>query len=100
LKKKQNGTVVSAVKRYDDNSQFLRAFGHQLFDYSQEQGLEGVRRNESAQSSIQVIGTSPTYRINNGYVYPVGSDKSAYRINGGYLYPSDDNIHILGNQKK
>lgn len=78
----------------------MRAFGQGLFDYSQQRNLERLREAESIQSSIQVIGTRPTYRINKGYVYPVDSDKSAYRISGGYLYPSDDNIHILGNEKK
>lgn len=99
LKKQQNEMVTPIVKGYDDNSQFWKAFGQGLFDFSQQQSKR-ARETESIQSNIQVIGTSPTYRINKGYVYPVDSDKSAYRISGGYLYPSDDNIHILGNEKK
>lgn len=98
LKKQQNEMAAPIVKGYDDNSQFWKAFGQGLFDFSQQQSKR-ARETESIQSNIQVIGTSPTYRINKGYVYPVDSDKSTYRINGSYLYPSDDNIHILRDEK-
>lgn len=99
LKKQQNEIAKPIVKEYEDDSQLWKAFGQGLFDFSQQQSKR-ARETESIQSNIQVIGTSPAYRINKGYVYPVDSDKSAYRISGGYLYPSDDNIHILGNEKK
>lgn len=49
----------------------------------QQQNLGTTQEAESIQSSVQVIGTRPSYRINNGYVYPV-----------------DDSIHIVGNEKK
>lgn len=100
LEKQHNEVAAPIVAEHEDSSQFWRAFGQRLFDDYQHKAIGRARETESIQSGVQVIGTRPSYRINNGYVYPVDSDKSAYRVSGSYLYPSDEDIRILGNEKK
>jgi|GEM_PF-5016296 len=95
LKRQQNESSIPVAKGYEENFQLWEALGQGLLNFSQQQN-----QLRTQDTDIQIIGTRPTYRINKGYVYPIESDKPAYRSSGGYLYPTDDNIHILGNERK
>lgn len=89
--------AIQAQMNANNNAMSMQMVSN-MQNFMLQQQQQNLGRTQ--ETSVQVIGTRPSYRINKGNIYPVDGDKPAYRVSGGYLYPSDDNIHILGNEKK
>ena len=62
------------------NSNFWKALGQGLSNYSQQQEQERQQRYETMQRSLTVIDSNPAYRL----------DK-----NSGYIYRTNGNVHVL-----